>query len=728
MGLIDELKRRNVFRVGAAYVVLGWLVVQVTETISPALSLPDWTVAFVIWIGIIGLPFVLFFSWAYEITPDGIKKESEVDRTGVITRVTARKLNASLVVLLAMAIALFAWDSLVNKSDTATPANDPAFNASEANQVSAATDSIAVLPLHNMSAIPDNEYFVGGVHEEILTNLSRVDDLRVVSRTTALRYLNSDLSLADIGRELDVRYIVEGSVRRIKDHVRITVQLIDAAADAHLWARNYDRELVDVFATQSEVAREITRSIQLEILPGTVGSLDDMPTDSVKAYDLYMKANSIDRSEPSSESSYRRQRELLEAAVAEDSDFVEAWARLNFVLDEITRTILQLDWFGDTAAERDAIFTETRQAALRALDRAVALDPNNIETLLAQATDFVAEQEDPEYRLGRKKYLEKGLEIDPDNAFVWYTLGWWYEIAGESDSAREPFLKALELDPLHAHMVGGALIYFRNMGDQEMTTLLSDRLIQIAPEMSAQESLTRVTSWSRLNAIIAEFAETADESIIDTLAQACAEEHADFVGIPGLRGNLWWHETFLLQVQNDMNGLLERTIGPLPEDPGHNEALHFLHASQIVLAAQKIAGRFDEAEKTARRMLAAAETLKTEVPHFPPVLAAHAVLGNEDVIRETLNPLFDAENGHTPVTDPWYYTAVAYLDLDLAVEMLLAQSRKHSDWRGANAIAMNHIAARHLLTHPDMQAYFVAQGKWIPYLAKRIPEYAQYAQ
>ena len=729
MALFDELKRRNVFRVGAAYIVLGWLVVQVTETISPALNLPDWTVAFVIWIGIIGLPFVLFFSWAYEITTDGIKKESEVDRSDSITHVTAGKLNTALVVLLALAVVLFGWDSFFSTLDTPTSDDTAAVDAGDANAPSrASSGSIAVLPLHNMSAIPDNEYFVGGIHEEILTSLSRIENVRVVSRTTALRYIGSELSLADIGRELDVRYIVEGSVRRIKDHVRITVQLIDAATDAHLWARNYDRELVDVFATQSEVAREITRSIQLEILPDTVGSLDDMPTHSVKAYDLYMKANSIDRSQAMSESGYRQQRELLEAAIAEDPDFVEAWARLNGVLDEITRTILQLDWFGDTEAERDAVLIEARQAALRALDRAVALDPNNIETLLAQATDFVAEQEDPEYRLGRKKYIEKALEIDPDNASAWYTLGWWYDIAGEMTSAREPFLKALELDPLHAHMVGGALIHFRNIGDQEMTTLLSERLIQIAPEMSEHSSLTRVTSWSRLNGIIAQFTETADESSIDAFAQAFAEESEDFVGIPGFKGKLWWYEAMLLQLQNDLDRLGQLSFGPLPTDPSHNEAMHFLHANQVILSAQKIAGLSEEAEHTARSMLETAQTLKTDSSLFPPVLAAHALLGNDDRIRETLHPLLDSENSRAPVTDPWFYVSVAYLNLDLAVELLLKQTAKHPDWIGINQIVVRHLETRHLITHPDVQTYFVKQGKWIPYLAKRVPEYAQYAQ
>ena len=255
MKLIDELKRRNVFRVGAAYVLLGWVVVQVTDTVSPALNLPEWTLSFVTWIGIIGFPIALFFAWAYELTPDGIKREGDVDPAESISQATGRKLDMVLIALLAITIGLIAWDTYSRTPDDGARAGGAPADTGATDDTQPSADSVAVLPLVNMSAATDNAFFAGGVHEEILTNLSRIDGLRVVSRTTVLRYTNSGLSVKDIGRELDARYIVEGSVRRIADHVRITVQLIDAVNDAHLWARNYDRELVDVFAIQSEVAR-----------------------------------------------------------------------------------------------------------------------------------------------------------------------------------------------------------------------------------------------------------------------------------------------------------------------------------------------------------------------------------------------------------------------------------------------------------------------------------------
>ena len=199
MKLFEELKRRNVFRAGVAYVVLGWLVVQVTETISPALNLPEWTVPFVIWVGVIGLPFVLFFAWAYEITPDGIKRETEVTRSESITHVTRRKLDVGLLVLFGLAVVLISWELLTDSPAIDPPRADIEANADRGASEGLSADSIVVLPLLNMSAIADNEFFAGGVHEEILTNLSLVDGLRVVSRTTALRYLASDLSLSDIG-------------------------------------------------------------------------------------------------------------------------------------------------------------------------------------------------------------------------------------------------------------------------------------------------------------------------------------------------------------------------------------------------------------------------------------------------------------------------------------------------------------------------------------------------
>jgi TolB-like protein len=730
MKLIDELKRRNVFRVGAAYVLLGWVVIQVTDTVSPALNLPEWTLALVTWIGIVGFPIALFFAWAYELTPDGIKREADVDRAESVAHATGRKLDIVLIALLVITIGLIAWNTYSRAPGEDTRAEVAPSDTGGTNGIQLSPDSVAVLPLVNMSAATDNAFFTGGVHEEILTNLSRIKGLRVVSRTTALRYTNSDLSVKDIGRELDARYIVEGSVRRIENHVRITVQLIDAVNDAHLWANNYDRELVDVFATQSEVARQITNSLHLQILPETVGALDDMPTRSVRAYDMFLKAKSIERSEYQSESTLRRQRELVEAAVQEDPDFVEAWGFLNDILDDIARTIIQSDWFGETAAERDSNFAEVRSAANRALDKAVALDPDNVQTLLALASDFVAEQEDPVYRINRKSYIDRAIELEPDSAFAWYVLAWWYRIEGQDRAATTNFLKALELDPFHARIVTGSLEHFRSSGDQEMTTRLYERLARIAPETGEDTSLAEIPPLARLDDLLTQFIATADESIVQTYATELAESSGTFAHplletLARLR---------LMQFQHDMEGILNVNIDTLPENVLWDHFFAYSVSNDILLAAQQLTGRSDDAEVTALRMLdTQREYARFFNPHAPLpgirfAAAAITTLDDKEKMRELREALFD-EDGH--LVDDYQiasYVALSRFDLDRAVELILAQKARHPTWYGTDMAAAFSMWARDVIAHPDMQRFYVDEGKWVDYLAAEVPEYAEYRQ
>jgi len=730
MKLIDELKRRNVFRVGAAYVLLGWGVIQVTDTVSPALNLPEWTLSFVTWIGIVGFPIALFFAWAYELTPDGIKRETDVDRAVSIAQATGRKLDIALIAMLVITIAFIAWNTYSRAPDEATLAEVVPSDTGDSDKFQLSSDSVAVLPLVNMSAATDNAFFAGGVHEEILTNLSRIDGLRVVSRTSALRYTNSDLSVTDIGRELNARYIVEGSVRRIENHVRITVQLIDAVEDAHLWANNYDRELVDVFATQSEVARQITNSLHLQIMPETVGALDDMPTRSVKAYDLFLKAKSIERSEYQSESTLRRQRELLEAAVQEDPDFVEAWGYLNEALDDIARTIIQNGWFGDTSEERGRNFEEVRSAAKRALDKAIALDSNNIETLLARASDFVAEQEDSGYRTGRKAYIDQAIELEPDNAFAWYVLAWWHRIEGNGGPATSAFLKALELDPFHARIVTGSLEHFRSSGDQEMTNRLFERLAQIAPETGDDASLAEVSPYGRLNNLMFRFIATADESIVDAYATELEKstgefEHPLLETLSRLR---------LMQFRHDMDGILDARIETMPETQKWDYFFAYTVSNDLVLAAQRITGRPDDAEASALRIIEAqtayARLFDPDAPltRIRFAAAAFVTLDDREKIRELGEALFDEEGR---LIDDYLivnYVALSRLDLDRAVELLLEQKARHPTWYGTDMIAAFNMWARSVVVHPDMQRFYVKEGKWVDYLAADVPEYAQYKQ
>jgi TolB-like protein len=735
MKLLDELRRRNVFRVGAAYALLGWLVIQVTDTVSPALGLPEWTLSLVTWFGIIGFPFALFFAWAFELTPDGIKRESDIERGASITDSTGRKLDLVLIGLLIVAIALIAWGAINKGPDTNILAGGTATGDSAAGNQIQDPMSIAVLPLVNMSADSDNAFFAGGVHEEILTNLSRIEDLRVVSRTTAFRYLNSQMSLRDIGGELGVRYIVEGSVRRVNNHVRITVQLIDAAADAHLWASNYDRELTDVFAMQSEVAKEIANSLQLEIRPETVGTLSNMPTQSVKAYDLYMKALSIERGELESEDSLLRQRALLEAAVKEDPDYVEAWGFLNEVLDHSARNLLQNDWFGSTKEERNASFTEIREAAEHALTKAATLDADNIMTLLAQASDYVHEQQDPAFQVGRKTYIDRAIEIEPDNAVAWLVLGWWHRLAGDNESATSAFRKALELDPLHARNVFSALTHFRLAGDQETTTELFARLAQIAPERANDETLREISPVAKLNNLFVLFTRNADESVIQSYADELARLQARLLGNAVDQVDFELEVAFqahrLAEMRDDWKFLLDTGSRTLPPDANDSQVIRFLWGQAMYIRVMQAAGLTDRAIQAAKRMIDFHGDRVDQNSHVAerakyPMSTAHLLLGNDDAIRELRESLLASEDDVVIGRDLGTFLTLSNLEPDDAVRRLLDRKAKYPNWFLTDWLAALHISNRAMLLRPEMQSFYVQEGKWIDYLAARIPEYAKY--
>ena len=245
----QELKRRKVVRVAVVYMVTGWLIIQVAESTFEGFGIPVWAFRFVTLMVILGLPVAVILAWALELTPDGIKVTRSVvpaNQSAHESRALSKKRNwtayafgALVPTLIFGSLAIFFYIQVQNSGAV----------RDEAGESARVSQSIAVLPLVNMSSIEENMYFAGGIHEDILTNLSRIDGLQVISRTSMLRYATSNMSLREIGQELGVDYIVEGSVRRIGNHVRVTIQLINAHNDMHLWANNYERELVDSFAT-----------------------------------------------------------------------------------------------------------------------------------------------------------------------------------------------------------------------------------------------------------------------------------------------------------------------------------------------------------------------------------------------------------------------------------------------------------------------------------------------
>src|SRR5438132_10717819 len=251
-----ELKRRNVYKVAVAYAVVAWLTIQAASIFLPAFNAPQWAMQIVILILVVGFPIALAFSWAFEITPEGIVRESELSADQSITHHTGRKIVALTIVLAVIATGLLIFQ-FVRARSTSTP------RQSEAATVS--NKSIAVLPFDNLSGDPQNAYFSEGIQDEILTRLAKIAELKVISRTSTQRFKSAPNDLRQIAQQLGVANILEGSVQKANDQVRVNVQLINALTDAHLWADTYDRKLTDIFAVETEIAKTVADVLQAKL-------------------------------------------------------------------------------------------------------------------------------------------------------------------------------------------------------------------------------------------------------------------------------------------------------------------------------------------------------------------------------------------------------------------------------------------------------------------------------
>src|SRR5437588_201594 len=273
----SELKRRNVYKVAVAYAIVGWLLVQVATQVFPFLEIPNWVVRLVIVLVAIGFPIALVIAWAFELTPEGIKRTEDVDLAASARQ--PRKHAWIFVVIVGAAISIglfFVGRYTARNSSRASPGELPA-------------KSIAVLPFDNLSRDPDNAYFAEGVQDEILTRLAKVADLKVISRTSTQRFKSAPSDLRDIAKQLGVMNILEGSVQKANDQVRVNVQLINALTDAHLWADTYDRKLIDIFAVESEIAKSIADALQAKLSRAAEHVLASRPTENPEAHELYLK-------------------------------------------------------------------------------------------------------------------------------------------------------------------------------------------------------------------------------------------------------------------------------------------------------------------------------------------------------------------------------------------------------------------------------------------------------
>jgi TolB-like protein/Flp pilus assembly protein TadD len=450
MTLFAELKRRNVFRVGIAYVVGAWVLSQAADLVLDVLGAPPIVLRSLVALLALGLVPTLIFAWAFEITPEGIKKESEVDRSQSNAPDTGRKLNLVTIGLVIAAVVLVAVDRLLPATQTpetnATIAtadtNVGAVKSVENTEPAVDHRSVAVLPFANRSNQADDLFFTDGIHDDLLTQLAKVHGLRVISRTSVMEYRDTTKNLRDIGAELGVATILEGGIQKVGNRVRINAQLIEAATDRHLWAETFDRELTaeNIFDLQSEIARKIVSAISIELTPEETRRLAEVPTQNLAAYEAYLRARNEFYTANYSRERESRAQPWLEQAISLDPDYVDAYVLLG-------RIYAQLYWRGLDTSE------EGLQRYKALLDKATVLDPNSSSALQAMANYHYRVENDYPASL---ELLGRALELAPGNVDVHGDLGLTLRRLGRFDDSIANFRQALTLDP--ANRFYGALL------------------------------------------------------------------------------------------------------------------------------------------------------------------------------------------------------------------------------------------------------------------------------
>jgi TolB-like protein/tetratricopeptide (TPR) repeat protein len=464
LSLIEELKRRNVFKVAIAYIVMAWLVLQVADVILNNIAAPGWIFKVLMLFLAIGLPFAVFFAWAFELTPEGLKREHEVDRARSITTKTGRKLNLLITSVLVLALGYFAYDKFVLSADRDAALIEATLQTvseqTATEKVSAESDkSIAVLPFVNMSEDTSNEYFSDGISEELLNLLAKIPELRVIGRTSSFQFKDKNEDLRVIGEMLGVANILEGSVRKSGNTVRVTAQLINAENGAHLWSDTYDRNLDDVFKVQDEIAEAVVSVLKVKLLGE---ALPKRATPQLnEAYDLYLKGRYF----------YTRlgaeylvtAQQFFEQAVEADPELALAWDGLAaaYIRQILNGQLppddgMALTWNAlDRAVALDATLSVTHYrigfirmifdwdwpGANTAFTKALAIDPNFPDALSGEGLLSIL--------LGQKKdaidYAQRGLQADPLRSSSYHNLGFINYQAGNYPAASAGFRNALEL-------------------------------------------------------------------------------------------------------------------------------------------------------------------------------------------------------------------------------------------------------------------------------------------
>jgi TolB-like protein/Flp pilus assembly protein TadD len=456
-GFFEELQRRRVYRVAAAYIIAGGFIIQIASAVFPAWELPNWSQRLLIVLILAGFPIALIFAWIFDITPSGIERTSKVEAQ---TQAPPSHRRRNLILLAAAGLVIsFAAGFFVL----------PRASARKIDK------SIAVLPFENLSDAKENAYFADGIQDDILTNLSRIGDLKVISRTSVMSYRGKPTTVREIGKTLGVSTILEGSVRREGNRVRVTVQLINAANDEHIWGNNYDRDLTDVFAIQTDLAHEIAGALQAKLSPVEKEQIARKPTQNADAYLLYVQAHDIFNRSDRLRDDVVKAEGLYEEAVKKDPTFALAFADLGMVENWMYHS------FDPTPARRDK--------AKAAVDSAIRLRPDLPEARLALGFFYYyCDRDDQHYQRALDEFAIAQRSL-PNNADVYLAIGAIERRQGKWAQSTANMEKAAALDPKNAWVLQNLSFNYEANRDFERAEKILDRGLAVAPQSFALRGL-----------------------------------------------------------------------------------------------------------------------------------------------------------------------------------------------------------------------------------------------
>jgi len=463
---LAELKRRNVYKVAVAYAVVGWLLVQVTTQVFPIFEIPNWAMRLIVLAIIIGFPVALLIAWAFELTPQGLKRTEDVD---VAVQGSSKRHAWIYIVIVgaAASIGLILIGRYTARNTTSVA------RAEVASGSSIPQKSIAVLPFENLSDDKANGYFAEGIQDEILTRLSKIADLKVISRTSTQKYKSAPDNLREIAQQLGVANIIEGSVQKIANAVHVNVQLIRAATDEHVWAESYNRKLDDVFAVEGEVASAIAEQLSAKLSGTEQKAVTAKPTENAAAYDAYLRGLAVEHSSYGYES-YQKAARSYAKAVELDPNFALAWARLSILRSFLYFNMVELD-------------TNSADSVKAAADHAISLAPDLGEAFVAQGSYRYRVLRDFEAALSSYK---KAQQLLPNSGLVHQYIAFVLRRLGRWEEAEPYYRKAIELDPLNVQLLSSFgseyYVYLRRFNDAYVTL---DRAIQVAPDSDTARAI-----------------------------------------------------------------------------------------------------------------------------------------------------------------------------------------------------------------------------------------------